>query len=697
MDVFESERVIRDKKFYKSLKAISEIVSGKDIPLYINLSNSCYTNNKAIYLGVADFFSKETYDKVDLVAYLKGADIHESSHIKYSNFEVFKDFLKDVYKKYKTKPGCGEYAVALTKTAKLLNNALEDGRIEFLDSMRFYNHINILKYLRGIWYNENYVRLDEKTKRDEVQDMIISICSIATVGIPSSNWELVYGGTENDKLLAEVTPYIKKAVLCPSHKELSKVTMEILDILEAFLIKRLKKDNVVKENKSCNSRWDKYEKQDSVYECYEDSLMNDDPENNDNNSKSSNESEKPQNSTSKKGSNSNDYENSKSEDSESDDKGDNSEENSKNNTETTSDSSRDDEYVDEEISEEDLEEKADEIVQDIENEDGLGVSKNSKGGEEEPLTEEDRDFYENIKVDKSLTRDEVKKEYKEIFEEISEEKKPEQNFATEYSEGDFSYDTIEVRRYNLIPTVSNNYEDDIRFFRYKINSILMQKKSNVIKNKRSGRLDSNSLWKTALKDNNVFERVKKGKESNFCISILVDSSGSMHGELLFQAQKTCIILEEVLKDIVPLQIAFFSNEGRYHLHKIVKDFDQVAPKGSYVNSYEAIANGRNKDGKHIEYAIEELNKRNEENKFLIVLSDGLPSMYTSQNDGVKDVKQQVKKGKKLGIETICIAIGLHLNQIMERKRAYREMYDNLIFAEDKEIYNELAYLIQKLF
>lgn len=653
---------IKDRKFVESIEAVSEIVAGKKVPIIIEVSNQSYTDSKKIHLGMPYFLQKEIYDLVDLYGYCRGVNIHESSHIRYSNFNAIRDFLKDVYKKYRNKKGFENYTMAFVKYAKRLDNALEDGRIELLDSMRFHAHINVLKFLRAIWYNESCILLDEKSEAEELEDMIISICSIATIGIPAANWEMQYLNTEADRLLTEITPLIKKAVISPTHKELNNIALEIIEHLEDFIKDRSVPDDKSKSNSQKQQR-------SSSSQCEEDEGLNEEADGR--MVESTEENNEEANSTENQ-------ESTKEEDSVEDDEG--SEKESKQDSE-------------------ELEEEAEDAVSAIEydEKDGLGVGTLADSEEEEEVNEEDRDFYQGIKISTSITRKEIEREFDINGEDKQQsEAKPKQNFEIFYDEGEAEYDRIEIRRYNLKPTVSK-YGDEIFFFKNRIQDILMMKSAKISKGRKCGRLDTANMWKTALKDKNVFERVVKGGDSSFCISILVDSSGSMAGELMESAVKTCIILEEVLKDIVPLQIAFFTNEGFYHLHKIIKDFDDKSEKGSYVNSYDASAFGRNKDGVHIKYAIEQLKLRQEKNKFLIVLSDGLPSMYPGQQAGIMHVHEVVTEGEKSGVKTVCIAIGRNMDSILSHKTYYKQMYKYLILAEGKDIYNELANLIQNLF
>ena len=76
--------------------------------------------------------------------------------------------------------------------------------------------------------------------------------------------------------------------------------------------------------------------------------------------------------------------------------------------------------------------------------------------------------------------------------------------------------------------------------------------------------------------------------------------------------------------------------------------------------------GCNRDGAAIEVATATLAKRPEEVKLLIVISDGQPN-HTNYGGkaAMDDIQTIVRKGKKMGVETIALAIGSDKERIKE--------------------------------
>lgn len=100
----------------------------------------------------------------------------------------------------------------------------------------------------------------------------------------------------------------------------------------------------------------------------------------------------------------------------------------------------------------------------------------------------------------------------------------------------------------------------------------------------------------------------------------------------------------------------------YHFNNLftyIKDFDDNIKNvnliyTNYINEY-ITAGGANKDGANIRIATRELEKRNEKQKILFVLSDGMPSAYQYNGQfAIDDVKSGVKEARDEGIEIISI-------------------------------------------
>lgn len=220
-----------------------------------------------------------------------------------------------------------------------------------------------------------------------------------------------------------------------------------------------------------------------------------------------------------------------------------------------------------------------------------------------------------------------------------------------------------------------------------LKKVLEYKATLKERNLRKGRLDSNSLWKIiGTKDPRVFYQVREPDSMpKLTIYLLIDCSGSMsfYGRIS-AARKSAILLYETCTALkIPVNITGFTSEIESLCdvtHYRVINFDDNANKKYAIVSL----NGRsqNRDGYSIRVATRELLLRNEEQKVLIVLSDGDPLASYKGYEGYKAVKDTaiaVREAKKQGIGVIGMYFG-------DKKYLdiAQTIYNNLIYVEKIE-------------
>jgi len=194
--------------------------------------------------------------------------------------------------------------------------------------------------------------------------------------------------------------------------------------------------------------------------------------------------------------------------------------------------------------------------------------------------------------------------------------------------------------------------------------IRYQKKQKK-KGLKRGSFDTQALWKVPANNAGLFKRKGQPYALDCALSLLVDNSGSMSGKTTHGVQKSYIaravsaILEEGLKKLMPYQMAVFNSNRKVATHTVIKGFDQKPAKGNY--SWSSITeyrpDGMNRESDSIRIATEQLSKRQERRKILIVLCDGLPSDYESQSAGITDVRKAVLDAKKRGVTVIGCMFG----------------------------------------
>lgn len=172
--------------------------------------------------------------------------------------------------------------------------------------------------------------------------------------------------------------------------------------------------------------------------------------------------------------------------------------------------------------------------------------------------------------------------------------------------------------------------------------------------RNSGRVSMRRL-SSGTRSARVFERRKSpSNKSDMAVIILVDESGSMHGKKTEQARLTAVILAEVFARLdVPIKVVGFTesmNTVEHYHYQSWKNSPQERCKLLNITARSA-----NFDGYSIRYASELLNKRPEDHKLMIVISDGQPaaSYYDDDEDAINDTRNAVqhasKKAKVLGI------------------------------------------------
>ena len=161
-------------------------------------------------------------------------------------------------------------------------------------------------------------------------------------------------------------------------------------------------------------------------------------------------------------------------------------------------------------------------------------------------------------------------------------------------------------------------------------------RTEVDRERRHGKLDKRSIVKLALPpidggdwNKKIFYRMSDKRALNTAIHVLTDWSGSMSGDKMKYAAdasgRLVHVFDRVLR--VPVQLAAFTNKRTDCDIGLVKAFDkklsaeQVAQAFARFRSYTSA----NNDADALMWAYNQLMKRPERRKILIVLSDGCPA------------------------------------------------------------------------
>jgi cobaltochelatase CobT len=167
--------------------------------------------------------------------------------------------------------------------------------------------------------------------------------------------------------------------------------------------------------------------------------------------------------------------------------------------------------------------------------------------------------------------------------------------------------------------------------------IQAQARSVVTKEKYNGRIDKSALVRLALPpidggdyNKRIFYDQRKHTMKDTAIFVLVDWSGSMTGRKMVYAadaaQRLVHVMDRVLH--VPVMLAAFTNGKSECDIGVIKHFNKrsVSPE-QISHRFWAFKNwcSANNDSDSVHWAYQQLLKRKEQRKMLIVLSDGMPA------------------------------------------------------------------------
>ena len=193
-----------------------------------------------------------------------------------------------------------------------------------------------------------------------------------------------------------------------------------------------------------------------------------------------------------------------------------------------------------------------------------------------------------------------------------------------------------------------------------------------------GSIVPSRLWKLGRShDKKLFERVLKKDSSEFVVHVLIDASGSQRSRQSLVALQGYIISEALSSVQIPHRVMGFCTFWDYTVMQRYRDYDD--PKEVNKRIFEFHASSNNRDGLAIRAAAASLRERPEENKVLIVLSDGRPNDIivnrpNSKNPApyagdyaVRDTASEVRKVRAEGISVLGVFAGEEQDLQAERR------------------------------
>ena len=731
------EKVVNEiKQFFsrenikRQLKAmVGYLIPGRKVDFKLNIGGGSYTDSKVVVVGLPELLFNRSKEEIFMA--LMALVGHESQHVVSSNFEGFVAFQEEVAKYLKDKHDIPKGVSQ--KIAHGIANSIEDGRIEKILCNKRPGYLKKIQFLNLLFWEEQPVTGD-----NELGEFLYSITIQSVTGLDPKGFQEVYAGSELEENLRKVRPFIIKGINARTSDECFHCCWSVLTEVEDYWVKlikdQIKKDQDLFDKMQSMPDFNNSEESEEnnsgsggaschfTPEDMDEDKKNSDKKNKKKDNKNGSKEDDKESQDKKKGEkDGSEGESSKSKDKGSED-GDKDQEDQEDQDEQGSGSGKDDEKEEDndqgssgsdgDKSEDDDSDSTEQGEDGKDGEDSPDDSESRRdthkgedqGIEEQSMKEEDiRSLFDGIKDE---LMDETEEKFKEadrqdridqkkIDQEATLTSKEKAELNSKYSSESFSERKGFPLNHSLPPDVKKEGAN----FRKEVERIFKNKQAYDLRSQPKGVLNGNDLWKIGMRDYNVFTKKGTASQSDYVAYVLKDGSGSMADDRKdVYATYACSVIEEGLKGIIPLKITNFNAGYGSVNHYQIKGFGEEDKTTNYsYNFLNAIkANSGNKDGYSIRVATKELLRRNERDKILFVLSDGLPSVYANARAGMDDVKEAVKEARKNGIIVIAILFG-STSFREDSIELYKEMYEkNIISCAPGDISSQLTKTLKKI-
>nr|WP_296838003.1 nitric oxide reductase activation protein [uncultured Marvinbryantia sp.] len=193
-----------------------------------------------------------------------------------------------------------------------------------------------------------------------------------------------------------------------------------------------------------------------------------------------------------------------------------------------------------------------------------------------------------------------------------------------------------------------------------------------------GRVVPGRLWRIGRTEGGrLFDREIRQNNSEYVVDVLIDASGSQRDRQSQVALQAYIISRALSNVNIPHRVMGFCTFWDYTVMQRYREYDAPAKEDERIFSYTTSAN--NRDGLAIRAAADSLMQREEENKILIILSDGRPNDVivnrpNSRNPriycgdyAVQDTALEVRRLRNAGIYVLGVFAGKEKDLAAEKK------------------------------
>lgn len=207
-----------------------------------------------------------------------------------------------------------------------------------------------------------------------------------------------------------------------------------------------------------------------------------------------------------------------------------------------------------------------------------------------------------------------------------------------------------------------------------------------------GTLKAERLWRVGRSHNaSLFAQTQKTDNRDFVVDLLIDASGSQRvrqNQVVLQAY---IIMEALTQMGIPLRVMSYCTFWNHTILHRFREYDDGIAANDKI--FEFVTSSNNRDGLAIRAAAHGLLERPEEQKIMIILSDGRPYDVVVNRPnvrnpkpymgdyGARDTGLEVRRLRNLGVSVLGVFVGEEQDLEAEKKIFGKD------FAYTREISN----------
>lgn len=648
--------------------------------LIINpLSEESFTNGEDVYIG---FLNAELNKDLSEILYMAEAKVaHEAGHVNFTNMELFNQFINQQPSK------------AAQWFCHNILNIIEDGRIENLMANEYKTLKNKFLYLRvNVFYDE----LTCPCNKDKITRILNNLLYYATMGMVQDAYR-----DHIDKELLNIIPLVDKYIYTRSATEavdiFKSIWQEIYKMFEEYIKNNQQKSN----NKTLDDIMQKVKEEilasskgytENPEDVHNDSTVDCGDYEGDIDKKDGTGESNLQNNTEKEA-----KEEVKGETIETsqgnipdisgesiESIGDSDKSSKKTSAKSTSAAEAD--------AGSDLSSTAETVLQDLKRDLEMAQEEYNNSKEEIIRKKRQQDYEKRVKS----SYEQMKKELNKVCSTANKAGVPKEQlikisklFSKGFSEEDY-------RTKIKLQSLGGKLKQQASLLHNKLETILVNKNMPDLLFQDRGQVDQSNLYQSLIGINDdIFIRRGQNIKSDYAISMLIDTSSSMHNQKFNNAIKAAAIIEEAIAEMsdIALRIVSFGAVGTNVYNRLLRNFDDKINKnfsqGALPLLEDVMINGQgNLDYINLLYEAEMLKNRPESDKIIIILSDGLPNTRGTI-DGALANKKAVSHIRDLGIEVVPIFF-TSFDIEKEFKKRLVDMYKtNVIYTQPSQINKHL--------